>query len=81
MSFFKKPKDAKNGKKKYMGKKQRGSRRKGVVAQPNSYPSHPSSCHHGSKLRYRSLTRRVPRRISLDVSVWYRAIRKGDGLH
>ena len=31
---------------------------------------------HGSKSRYRSLTRRVPRRIDLDVSVWYWTIRK-----
>ena len=31
---------------------------------------------HGSKSRYRSLTWRVPRRIGLDVSVWYRVIRK-----
>ena len=32
--------------------------------------------HHVSKSRYRSLTQRVPRRIGLNVSVWYRAIRK-----
>ena len=31
---------------------------------------------HGSKSQYRSLTRRVPRRIGLGVSVWYRTIRK-----
>ena len=35
-----------------------------------------SISNHGSKSRYRSLTRRVPRRIGLGVSAWYRVIRK-----
>ncbi|RVW19368.1 hypothetical protein CK203_066385 [Vitis vinifera] len=44
-----------------------------IVSNPNILRR---SLDHGSKSQYRSLTRRVPRRIGLGVSAWYRVIRK-----